>query len=197
VGLTLRAQARRMKHLLRQDELLLAVDFVTLRVRYHDESQTRELGTSVISLSTAAVYLQPQANSTVTKIPYANIKDLAERDSQTVIQTGTASYVFISGAQAKANLYDQLAAHLQELEIAQFKVEVGDAGLALLTLRPIEENGEPVWLIHGFGEVDFMDSSTQRKIESAINPTLLAEHPLPDWPSPNSQESLYPHPIEE
>jgi len=197
VGLTLRAQARRMKHLLRQDELLLAVDFVTLRVRYLDEIETRELGTTVISLSTAAVYLQPQANSTVTKISYANIKGLAGRGSQTVIQTGTASYVFISGAQAQANLYDQLAAHLQELEIAQFKVEVGDGSLALLTLRPIEENGKPVWLIHGFGGVDFMDSSTQRKIENAIDSTLLAEHPLPGWPSLNPQGSLYPHPIKE
>lgn len=181
-GLSVWVQARRMKHLLREGERVLAVAFISLRVRYADESETRELGPAVITLSTDAVYLQPRQNSEVTRIPYANITDLVERDIQTVIRTRTAHYVFISDPRAGNNLYDHLAAHMSELEVAQFKVEIDDAGVVLLTLRPIEENGAPVWIIHSFGDVDLTHPPTQQKIEAAIDPTILAEHPLPAWP---------------
>ena len=171
-----------MKHLLREGERVLAVAFISLRVRYADESETRELGRAVISLSTEAIYLQPRQNSEVTRIPYANITDLVERDPQTVIRTRTAHYVFISDPRAGNSLYDHLAAHMSELEVAQFKVQLDDAGVVLLTLRPVEEHGAPAWIIHSFGEVDLTNAPIQQRIEAAIDPTVLAEHPLPAWP---------------
>lgn len=181
-GLSAWVQGRRMKHLLREGERVLAVAFISLRVRYADESKTRELGPAVISLSTESIYLQPRQNSEVTRIPYASITDLVERDAQTVIRTRTAHYVFISDPRAGNNLYDHLAARMSELQVAQFKVQLDDAGIVLLTLRPVEENGPPVWLIHSFGEVDLTHAPTQQKVEAAVDSTILAEHPLPAWP---------------
>lgn len=172
-----------MKHLLHEGERLLAVAFISLRVRYADESDTRELGPAVISLSAEAIYLQPRQNSEVTRIPFANITDLVERDTQTVIQTRTAHYVFISDPRAGNNLYAHLAARMRELQVAQFKVDFDETGVVLLTLRPIEENGAPVWIIHSFGEVDLTHAHSQQKIEAAIDSTILAEHPLPAWPN--------------
>ena len=76
-----------MKHVLRAGERVPAVAFISLLVRYGDESETRELGPAVITLSTDTVFLQPRHNSEVTRVQHENTTDLVKRDAQTVIRS--------------------------------------------------------------------------------------------------------------
>jgi hypothetical protein len=177
-------QTLRMKRLLQDGERILELDFVGLRVRYHDESKTRDLGTAVVTFTSSAIYLQPQRNPTVTRIPYENINELAEQAPQTVFRTKTAHYILVSRPRWLVNIYDTLARQLGRVEVARYSVEFEDDRVVLLTLRPVEEHGRPVWLIHAFGNIDLADPANQSRIEKSLDPALLANHPLPAWRVP-------------
>jgi hypothetical protein len=179
-------QALRMKRLLQEGERILEWDFISLRVRYHDESKTRNLGTAVITFTSSAIHLQPRRNPTVTRIPYENINDLVEQAPQTVFRTKTAHYILVSRPRWFVNIYDTLARQLGRVEVARYSVEFEGDCVVLLTLRPVEEQGTPVWLVHVFGNIDLADPSNQSRIEKSLDPALLANHPLPAWPGPSA-----------
>lgn len=175
-----------MRHLLREGERVVAVDLMNLRVRFHDEDETRDFGTAAVSLTTAALYLQPAQDENVVRLPYESIVDVVERAPQTVIRTGAAHYVLAgrspSPSRPQLDLYSAVASHLKKIEVAQVKVEFDDAGVVLLVLRPLEEDGPPQWVIGVLGDVDLTQQETRRRISNSIDPTLLADHPLPPWP---------------
>ncbi|MEX2375303.1 MAG: hypothetical protein WD942_06910 [Dehalococcoidia bacterium] len=173
-----------MQPFLRPDEQVLEVDLVGLRVRYLDEEETRHIGQSSIAFTNHAVYLQPKSSRDVTRIPYASIIDLRGRPHLAEFGTKTARYLLIETPRPYIDAYESLAFHMKEIELASQTVPVGDGESVLLTLRPVVEDEDPVWIIHATEGVDLSDVRIQRTVEDAIDPDLRTEHPLPDWPTP-------------
>lgn len=70
------------------DEQILGLDFSGMRLRYHDEVETRGLATAVVSFTQRATSLQPQRNPAITRIPY--IKRLVAPSRPSACRTRTA-----------------------------------------------------------------------------------------------------------